>query len=258
MGGEGHAIFGIARRAESPAQTGPRMAQERRLKQDQVGAADAQGVFDVSVKTQTSFCGLPFPLTPLTARWRDDEWPPLRSPAACRTARAAADGPEGLRQPRPSGVGDGRPGQTADPHLPCLHRPAERAHSLTGPKSQLFGLMARTTGRRVQGMSAPRTVLLEVPGSPGRPLRRTWERAVHPVVAVSSPDAGRDGRYAPARLGKWGGSGPGGSGRGVSPAQPNQPGRPPGMGPWARALGRISAGGSSWPGNAPIPGRQRP
>ena len=132
-------------------------------------------------------------------------------------------------------------GRRRIPICPALHRPAERAHSLTGPKSQLFGLMARTTGRRVQGMSAPRTVLLEVPGSPGRPLRRTWERAVHPVVAVSSPDAGRDGRYAPA--GKWGGSGPGGSGRGVSPAQPNQPGRPPGMGPWARALGRISAGG---------------
>ena len=52
--------------------------------------------------------------------------------------------------------------------MPSLSGPAERAHSLTGPKSRHFGLMARTTGRRVQGMSAARTVLLEVPGSLGR------------------------------------------------------------------------------------------
>ena len=52
--------------------------------------------------------------------------------------------------------------------MPSLSGPAERAYSLTGPKSRHFGLMARTTGRRVQGMSAARTVLLEVPGSLGR------------------------------------------------------------------------------------------
>ena len=119
-GGEGHAIFGIARRAESPAADGTQNGPGTQTQARPGGRRRRTGsVFDVSVKTQTSFCGLPFPLTPLTARWRDDEWPPLRSPAACRTARAAADGPEGLRQPRPSGVGDGRPGQTADPHLPC-------------------------------------------------------------------------------------------------------------------------------------------
>ena len=78
------------------------------------------------------------------------------------------------------------------------------------------------------------------------------------MVAVSSPDACRDGRYAPARLGKWVGSGPGGSGRGVSPRPAESAGETAGNWPMAGALGRISAGGSSWPGNAPIPGRQRP
>ena len=76
-------IGAIAGRRAS-REMGPRTAQGRGRNQDQVAAADGQRVFHVPVKTQAAPCGLPFPLTPMTARRSDD---------ACRPLKISGGGP---------------------------------------------------------------------------------------------------------------------------------------------------------------------